>query len=86
MNHLRVCVVLVGGAVRLEYDAWMYYGMPCFWMCACHVWWTRVDEVLVGFLRSLTCGVSAWRRSVVLRVSRHVRSCASMPLCFYLGV
>ncbi len=34
---------------------------------------------------SLRCGVFAGRSSVVLRVSRHVRSCTSMPLCFLLG-
>ncbi len=52
MDLYGVCVVLVGGAVRLAYDAWMCFGMPCCGMYACHVWWTRV-EVLVGFVGSL---------------------------------
>jgi hypothetical protein len=84
MDLLRVCAVLVGEAVKLAYDAWTCSRMPYCVICACRVGWTRV-EVLVGFLGSLRCGVSTGRSSVVLRVSRHFRSCVSKPWRFLFG-
>ncbi len=84
MVLVGVAMRLACVAMRLAYDVWMCSGMPCFGMCACHVWWTRV-EVLVGFVGSLRYRVSAGRNSIVLRVSRHVQSCASRPFRFLFG-
>ncbi len=39
-------------------------------------------EVVVRRFGSLRCDVFAGCSSVVLRVSKHVRSCVSMPFCF----
>ena len=63
----------VGGAVRVEYNDRASSGMSVWLMYVCHVWWTRVDDC-VGSLGSLRCGVLAGSRSVVLRVSKLVRS------------
>ena len=70
--------------MRLAYDVFMCSGMLLCGIYTCHVWWTGV-EVSVRCVGSLRCGVSAGRNSVVLRVYRHVRSCASKPLRFMLG-
>ncbi len=84
MDLSRVCAVLVGGAVRLAYDACMCSGMSLCRIYTCYAWWTIV-EVSVRCVGSLRCGVSAGRSNVFLRVSRHVQSCASRPLCFLFG-
>ncbi len=77
-------VVLMGGARRFEYVAGVCFGMSVCGMHVRHVGWTSVD-VSVRCVGSLRCGMSAGSSSVVLRVSRHVRSCTSMPLCFLFG-
>ncbi len=84
MGLLRVCVVLAGGAVRLEYNVGACSRMSFCVMYAYHVGWTRVDAV-VGFVGSLRRVVSAGRSSVILRVSKHVRSFLSKPCCFLFG-
>jgi hypothetical protein len=64
MDNFRVCVVLVGGAVSVEHDAGVYYGIPFCDMCVCHVGWTKVEDS-VGSLGRLEYGVFAARSSGV---------------------
>ena len=77
------CEVLFYGAVSVEYDTSVYFGMFVWVMCVCQVGWTRMEDS-VGSLGSLRCGVFAGSSSVVLRVSMHVRNCRSescSPVC-----
>jgi hypothetical protein len=64
---------LVGGAVSVEYDALASSEMSAWVMYVCHVGWTRVDDC-VESLGSLRCRAFAGSKSVVLRMSIHVRN------------
>ena len=66
------CGGLVCGVGSVEYDVGACSGIFVWFMCACHVGWTRVVDS-VGPLGSLRCGVFAGSSSVVLRVSMHAR-------------
>ena len=65
--------VLVDGAVSVRYDVCVSSRMFDWFMYVYRVGWTSVDGC-VGSLGSLRCWVFALSRSVVLRVSMHVRS------------
>ncbi len=82
--HFCSSKCLVDGAVGVEYDVRTNSGMSVWVMYMCHVGWTRVEDG-VKPLGSLRCGVFAGSRSVVLRVSIHVRNWRSESCCPMFG-
>ena len=59
--------------MSVEYDARASSGISVWVMYVCHVGWTRVDDY-VESLGSFWCGVFAGSKSVVPRMSIHVRN------------